>query len=108
MRWVLEQLSLEDRYYANPDKCEFFMKEVFFLGQVINEKGIHVQQHKVKAVAAWPTPKTRTEVKAFLGLTGYYRKFVQGYSRVAMALTELTKDSQRFEWVLRSSGPSTS
>ena len=95
--WLLARLC-EEGYYANPDKCEFFMKEVSFLGHVINENGIHVQQHKVKAVAAWPTPKTRTEVKAFLGLTGYYRKFVQGYSRVAMALTELTKDSQRFEW----------
>ena len=97
VRWLLARLC-EEGYYANPDKCEFFMKEVSFLGHVINENGIHVQQHKVKAVAAWPTPKTRTEVKAFLGLTGYYRKFVQGYSRVAMALTELTKDSQRFEW----------
>jgi RNase H-like domain found in reverse transcriptase/Reverse transcriptase (RNA-dependent DNA polymerase)/Integrase zinc binding domain/Chromo (CHRromatin Organisation MOdifier) domain/gag-polyprotein putative aspartyl protease len=97
VRWVLRRLC-EEGYYANPDKCEFFMKEVSFLGHVINEHGIHVQQHKVKAVRDWPTPTSRTQVKAFLGLTGYYRKFVSGYSRVAMPLTELTKISRRFEW----------
>jgi hypothetical protein len=99
VRWLLKRLC-EEGYYANPEKCEFFMREVSFLGHVINEKGIHVQQHKVKAVAAWPTPTTRTEVKAFLGLTGYYRKFVPSYSGVATPLTELTKNSQRFEWGL--------
>jgi hypothetical protein len=88
----------EEGYYAHPDKCEFFMREVSFLGHVINADGLHVQQHKVQAVAAWPVPTTRKEVKAFLGLTGYYRKFVAGYSRVALPLTELTKNSQRFEW----------
>lgn len=97
VRWVLMRLC-EEGYYAHPDKCEFFMKEVSFLGHVINADGIHVQQHKVQSVASWPVPTTWKEVKAFLGLTGYYRKFVAGYSRVALPLTELTKNSQRFEW----------
>ena len=97
VRWVLARLC-EEGYYANPDKCEFFIKEVSFLGHIINEHGIQVQQHKVKAVADWRTPTTRKEVKAFLGLTGYYRKFVEGYSRIALPLTELTKHSPRFEW----------
>jgi hypothetical protein len=97
VRWLLKRLC-EEGYYANPDKCEFFQREVSFLGHVINADGIQVQQHKVKSVATWPVPKTRTEVKAFLGLTGYYRKFVQGYSQVALPLTELTKNTGRFEW----------
>ena len=97
VRWLLRRLS-EEGYYANPEKCEFFMREVSFLGHVINEAGFHVQQHKVKAVAAWPTPTTRTQVRAFLGLTGYYRKFVEGYSQIALPLTELTKMTRAFEW----------
>ena len=93
VRWVLRRLC-EEGYYANPDKCEFFQREVSFLGHVINEKGLSVQQHKVKAVSEWPQPKTRKEVKGFLGLTGYYRKFVfQDYSKVALPLTELTKNT---------------
>ena len=97
VRWVLRRL-VEEGYYANPDKCEFFMKEVSFLGHVINEKGIQVQQHKVRSVAAWPTPTTRRQVKAFLGLTGYYRKFVEGYSKLALPLTELTKLDHKWTW----------
>jgi transposase InsO family protein len=97
VRWVLRRLCEED-YYANPDKCEFFMDEVSFLGHVISARGISVQQHKVKAVSEWPQPKTRKEVKAFLGLTGYYRKFVRGYSQVALPLTELTKNDVAFVW----------
>ena len=94
---MLSRLEAEG-YYANPDKCEFFMSEVSFLGHIINADGIQVQQHKVKSVTEWPVPKTRTQVKAFLGLTGYYRKFVQGYSRVALPLTEATRNTPRFEW----------
>jgi transposase InsO family protein len=90
VRWVLKKLC-ETTYYANPDKCEFFKKEISFLGHVINEKGISVQHHKVKAVASWPVPKTMKEVKGFLGLTNYYRKFVPQYSKVAIPLTEMTR-----------------
>ncbi len=97
VRWVLKRLC-EEGYYANPDKCEFFQREVSFLGHVINDKGLSVQQHKVKAVSEWPQPKTRKEVKGFLGLTGYYRKFVKDYSKVALPLTELTKNTVAFVW----------
>ena len=97
VRWVLQRLS-EEGYYANPEKCEFFMREVSFLGHIINEHGIHVQQHKVKSVADWPTPKSKKDVRAFLGLTGYYRKFVQGYGQVAIPLTNLTAEKVPFTW----------
>jgi transposase InsO family protein len=90
VRWVLKRLC-DEGYYANPDKCEFFQNEVSFLGHIINEKGISVQQHKIKAVGSWPVPKTIKEVKGFLGLTNYYRKFVPDYSKIAVPLTEMTK-----------------
>ena len=94
VRWVLQRL-VEEKYYANPDKCEFLKKEISFLGHIINDQGISVQQHKVKAVASWPVPTTVKEVKGFLGLTNYYRKFVNEYSRVAVPLTEMTKKPKK-------------
>jgi transposase InsO family protein len=107
VRWVLKRLC-DEGYYANPDKCEFFQKEVSFLGHVINEKGLSVQQHKVKAVAGWPVPTTVKEVRGFLGLTNYYRKFVPNYAKIAVPLTEMTKQpknskthqnqTRKFEW----------
>jgi hypothetical protein len=98
VRWVLKRLC-DEGYYANPDKCEFFQEEISFLGHVIHGKGISVQQHKIKAVATWPVPKTVKEVRGFLGLTNYYRKFVHEYSKIAVPLTEMTKDPKNFKFV---------
>jgi len=97
VEFVLRRLK-EEGYYAHPDKCEFFQQQVSFLGHVVSADGVAVQQHKVRAVKEWPTPTSKTEVKAFLGLTGYYRKFIQGYSQIALPLTELTKDKPAFTW----------
>ena len=77
VEWVLKRLT-DEGYYAHPDKCEFFQKEVSFLGHVISERGVAVQQHKVASVTNWPQPRNKKEVRAFLGLTGYYRKFIPG------------------------------
>lgn len=97
VKWVLGRLC-EEGYYANPDKCAFFQREISFLGHIISEQGISVQQHKIKAVREWPRPETKKQVRGFLGLTGYYRKFVLDYSRIALPLTELTKDKTPFHW----------
>lgn len=97
VEWVLRQLQ-EEGYYANPDKCEFFQREVSFLGHVVSEHGVAVQQHKVKAVTEWPQPRTVRDVRAFLGLTGYYRKFIPRYGAIAAPLTDLTKSSVKFNW----------
>lgn len=95
--WVLQRLE-DEGYYAHPDKCEFFESEVSFLGHVVSEKGLAVQQYKVKAVRDWPQPHTKKEVRSFLGLTGYYRKFIKQYSELALPLTDLTRDDTKFEW----------
>ena len=67
VRWVLKRLC-DEGYYANPEKCDFFQKEVSFLGHVINENGLSVQQHKVKAVSEWPQPKTKEGSEGLLGI----------------------------------------
>ena len=97
VEFVLRRLQ-EEGYYAHPGKCEFFQKEVSFLGHVVSAAGVAVQEHKVKSVKDWPRPESKTQVRSFLGLTGYYRKFIQGYSEVALPLTELTRQSTAFDW----------
>ena len=97
VEWVLQRLQAEG-YYAHPDKCEFFRHEVEFLGHVISAAGVAVQQHKAQRVREWPVPQTKRDVKSFLGMTGYYRKFIQSYSRVAVPLTDLTADDAKWAW----------
>ena len=103
VEWVLKRLEGEG-YYANPDKCEFFQKEVSFLGHVVSEKGVSVQQHKVKAVTEWPEPKGKKEVRAFLGLTNYYRRFIPSFSEIAAPLTDLTGKDVLFRWTEKEQG----
>ena len=100
VEWVLKRLTEED-YYAHPDKCEFFQREVSFLGHVVSEKGVSVQQHKVRAVTEWPVPKGKKEVRAFLGLTNYYRRFIPAFSEIAAPLTDLTGKDVPFRWTER-------
>jgi hypothetical protein len=97
VEWVLQQLQ-QNGYYANPDKCEFFQQQVNFLGHVISAGGVAVQQHKVEAVERWPTPQSVSDVRRFLGLAGYYRRFVRGFSDIAGPLSDLTKKEAPFVW----------
>jgi hypothetical protein len=97
VEWVLSQLKLNG-YYANPDKCEFFQERVHFLGHVISADGVAVQQHKVDAVAEWPQPQSVSDVRRYLGLTGYYRRFVQGYAAITAPLSDLTRKDTPFVW----------
>jgi transposase InsO family protein len=97
VEWVLRRLQ-EEGYLTHPDKCEFFQKEVSFLGHVLNAEGISVQQHKVKAMQDWPVPKNKREVRGFLGLTGYYRRFIKEYGKLAIPLTDLLHQDAKFVW----------
>jgi hypothetical protein len=97
VRWVLSRL-VEEGYYAHPDKCEFFQREVSFLGHVISGKGVSVQAHKVKAVQEWPVLTKKKEVRQFLGLVNYYRKFIADFSEIARPLTDLTQDDHPWSW----------
>ncbi|KAI3775993.1 hypothetical protein L1987_45753 [Smallanthus sonchifolius] len=86
------------RTYAKLSKCEFWIREVHFLGHVINKEGIHVDPSKIVAIKNWEAPKTPTEVRQFLGLAGYYRRFIENFSKIALPLTTLTQKDKKFDW----------
>ncbi|GKB57093.1 putative reverse transcriptase domain-containing protein [Tanacetum coccineum] len=90
LRLVLELLKKE-KLYAKFSKCEFWLREVQFLGHVINGNEIHVDHSKIEAVKNWKAPRTTTKVRSFLGLTGYFRRFIENFSKIAKSLTILTQ-----------------
>ena len=84
--------------YAKFSKCEFWLKEVGFLGHVISGEGIAVDPTKVDTVTNWEAPTTVGEIQSFLGLTGYYRRFIENFSKIAKPMTELLKKETKFIW----------
>ncbi|KAK1692193.1 hypothetical protein QYE76_008890 [Lolium multiflorum] len=94
---VLETLR-QHQLYAKFSKCEFWLKEVGFLGHILSAGGIAVDPAKIKTVEEWKAPTTQTEVRAFLGLAGYYRRFVEGFSSIARPMTQLLKKDRKFDW----------
>ncbi|KAD3336881.1 hypothetical protein E3N88_32400 [Mikania micrantha] len=97
LKLILELLAKE-RLYAKFSKCEFWLREVQFLGHVINEKGIHVDPSKIEAIKQWEAPRTPSEIRQFLGLDGYYRHFIKNFSKIAQPLTMLTQKDRKFDW----------
>ena len=97
LRIVLQTLR-EKQLFAKFSKCEFWLKEVAFLGHVVSGDGIKVDPKKTEAVKNWPRPLTSSEIRSFLGLAGYYRRFVQGFSSIASPLTRLTQKKVKFQW----------
>ena len=79
-------------------KCVLFQKRVAFLGHVLSEKGIEVQSEKVAVVQEWPTPRRLTEVRSFIGLCSYYRRFIPGFADVAAPLHALQRKNVPFVW----------
>ena len=88
----------EHKLYRKLSKCEFWLDEVQFLGHVISAQGIAVDPSKIETVVKWERPQTITEVRSFLGLIGYYRRFVEGFSKMVSPLTQLTSRDQPFSW----------
>jgi len=95
---IVLQVLKDKKLYAKLSKCEFWLEEIKFLGHVISKEGVSVDPTKVEAVLHWESPKSVTEIRSFLGLAGYYRRFIEGFSKIAMPLTQLTKKGQKFKW----------
>ncbi|GJX98504.1 putative nucleotidyltransferase, ribonuclease H, partial [Tanacetum coccineum] len=94
---VLEILR-QKKLYAKFSKCEFWLQQVAFLGHIVSADGIIMDPSKFEAITKWPRPTTVTEVRSFLGLAGYYRHFVEGFSRLALPLTQLMRKGEKFVW----------
>ena len=97
LRIVLQTLR-ENQLFAKLSKCDFWLKEVSFLGHIVSAEGIRVDPVKIEAIVNWKPPRNVTEVRSFLGLAGYYRRFVQGFSVIASSLTRLLRKGVKFEW----------
>ena len=85
------QLLREHQLYAKLSKCDFYRDRIQYLGHIISEDGIFVDPEKIEAIMNWPTPRNVTDVRSFMALTGYYRRFIEGFSKVAHAITSLQK-----------------
>ncbi|GKD19585.1 putative reverse transcriptase domain-containing protein [Tanacetum coccineum] len=97
IKLILELLKKEE-LYAKFSKCEFWIPKVQFLDHVIDSKGIHVDPAKIKSTKDWVSPKLPTEIRQFLGLAGYYRRFIEGFSKIAKSTTKLTQKKVKFDW----------
>ncbi|KAA0051425.1 pol protein [Cucumis melo var. makuwa] len=97
LHMVLQTLR-DNKLYAKFSKCEFWLKQVSFLGHVVSKAGVSVDPAKIEAVTSWPRPSTISKVRSFLGLAGYYRRFVENFSRIATPLTQLTRKGAPFVW----------
>lgn len=98
LRKVLCKLR-KHKLYAKLSKCEFAKPEIDFLGHTISAKGVSMNQDKVKAILDWPAPPTVADLHSFLGLTGYYRRFIDKYAKITACLSDLLKKDQAFVWM---------
>jgi hypothetical protein len=99
LRMVLQKLR-ENQLYAKLNKCEFWLKEVSFLGHIISEGGISIDPSKVKDVLSWNTLQNILGIRSFLRLAGYYRRFFEGFSKISKPMIELLEKGKTFEWTL--------
>nr|GEU97421.1 putative reverse transcriptase domain-containing protein [Tanacetum cinerariifolium] len=97
LKTILELLKNE-KLYAKFSKCDFWLESVHFLGHVIDSDGVHVDPAKVEAIRNWSAPTTPTKVRQFLGLAGYYWRFIEGFSFISKPLSKLTQKNKKFEW----------
>ncbi|GJR47429.1 putative reverse transcriptase domain-containing protein [Tanacetum coccineum] len=95
---IILELLKKERLYAKFSKCDFWLDSVQFMGCVIDRSGVHVDPAKIEAIKSWVAPTMPTEVRQFLGLAGYYRRFIKGFSLISKPLTKLTQKDKKYEW----------
>jgi hypothetical protein len=94
---VLQKLW-DNQLYAKFTKCEFWLDEVHFLRHIISKGGISVDPTKVTSIVGWKILSSVTEVRSFLGLAGYYRRFIEGFSKIAKPMNSLLEKGKEFKW----------
>jgi hypothetical protein len=97
LRVVLEKLR-QNQLYAKFSKCEFWLEKVAFLGHVLTADSVAVDPEKIEVVLEWQEPKNVTDIRSFLGFAGYYRRFIENFSKIAKPMTELLKNNIPFVW----------
>jgi hypothetical protein len=97
LRLVLQKLR-DNQLYAKFSKCDFWLKEVAFLGHIITDGGIKVDLGKISEILNWKQPKDASKIRSFLGLAGYYRRFIKGFSKLVKPLTSLLEKGKEFKW----------
>jgi hypothetical protein len=97
LRLVLQELH-DNQLYAKFSKCDFWLKEVAFLGHIITNGGIKVVPGKISVILNWKQSTDVSKIKSFLGLAGYYRRFIEGFSKIVKPLTSLLEKGKEFKW----------
>jgi hypothetical protein len=97
LKMVLQRLR-EHQLYAKLSKCEFWISKVLFLGHIINRDGLAVDPKKVADILDWKAPRDVRGIKSFIGMAGYYRRFIEGFSKIARSMTALLAKKVEFEW----------
>jgi hypothetical protein len=97
LRLIMEKLR-EHKLYAKFSKCKFWLNKVGFLGHIVSAEGVAVDPSKVASVPKWESPKNAGDIWSFLGLAGYYQRFIENFSKIAKPMTELLKKEKKFDW----------
>ena len=94
---VLQTLK-DFQLFSKDSKCDFWFQSIAFLGHIVSSEGIRVDSQKIEAVKQWPRPTSTIDIRSFLGLGSYYRRFMEGFSSIASLLTRLTQKMVMFQW----------
>ena len=97
LKIVLQELRDHQRF-VKFSKCYFFKDNIQHLGHVVTKEGISVDLEKIRAIEDWPVPKDVMDVRSLMGITGYYRRFIEGFSRIVNPITSLQKKGKKFDW----------
>lgn len=96
--WIVLELLRKEKMYTKFSECKFWIREVYFLVNVVSNKGMHVDPSNIEAIKNWKAPTTPTDMLQFLGLAGYYRRFIENFIKIAQPLKSLMRKDMTFKW----------